>query len=329
MKFLNHEIEPLGMGCWPIGGAMFAGDESVGYTNVDDAESVRTVHAAYDLGIRLFDTAAAYGAGHAERILATALKDRPDAVITTKIGIPIDEDTKQLSFEGFGPGDVAPAVDACLHRLGRDHIAAVFLHLNELPAAEAEPMFDELEKSVASGKIGAYGWSTDFSASIDAVADRPGFDAVQHAMNVLVDVPRVQGVVAKHGLPALIRSPLAMGVLSGKYDASTVMPADDIRGTANVKTDYYLAGRVNPEMLANLTAVRELLTIGGRSLVQGALGWLWAKSDLNVPIPGARTVGQIEGIAGALRFGALPDDVMAEIETLIEREPADTPDRAR
>ncbi|MEM9629566.1 MAG: aldo/keto reductase, partial [Pseudomonadota bacterium] len=75
--------------------------------------------------------------------------------------------------------------------------------------------------------------------------------------------------------------------------------------------------------------VRDLLTADGRTLVQGALGWLWAKQEHNIPIPGARTVEQINGIAGALDFGPLPNGSMIEIEKLIEREPEDAPERER
>ena len=329
MQFLDQEIVSLGMGCWPIGGAMYAGDQSVGYTGSDDRESVRTIHAALAAGITLFDTAAAYGAGHAERLLAGALADRSDALVATKIGIAIDEDTRQLTGDETDPARVLPAIDNCLRRLGRDRIDLLLLHLNSLSVTKAERLFDEMEKARQAGKIRAYGWSTDYSQHASAVAGRPGFRAVEHAMNVLVDAPRMQHVARNHGLAALIRSPLAMGLLTGKYGRGEVMPNGDIRATANMKTRYFRNGRADPAFLDRLDAVRDLLTSDGRSLVQGAIGWLWAKGDMNIPIPGARTVEQIEGIAGALAFGALPKEVMDRIEDLIEREPDDVPDRAR
>lgn len=329
MQFLDQEIVPLGMGCWPIGGAMFSGEQSLGYTNTDDGESIRTIHAALAAGITLFDTAAAYGAGHAERLLARALKDRPDALIVTKVGIDIDEASKQLTFDEFEPADVLAAVDQCLSRLGRDRIDLLLLHQNELPLPQGKAIFDEMEKARQAGKIRSFGWSTDFSASAAALAEREGFIAVEHAMNVFFDAPRMQSTIRENGLTALIRSPLAMGLLGGKYGAQDVIPAGDIRATANPVTDYFTNARANPALLAQLDAIRDLLTIDGRSLVQGAIGWLWAKHSANITIPGARTVEQIEGIAGALAFGALPDDVMAQIETQIQRAPDDVPDRAR
>lgn len=329
MKFLGTDIAPLGMGCWPIGGPMFSGEQPLGYSNTDDAESIRTIHAALDGGIRLFDTAAAYGAGHAERLLAQALKDRPDALVVTKIGIAIDEETKQLTGDEIDPRSVIPAIDRGLRRLERDQIDILLFHQNDFPLDQALPIFDEMDKARRAGKIRAYGWSTDFPASARAVAKREGFVAVEHAMNVLLDAPKMQGVTREEGLHSLIRSPLAMGLLTGKYGRQSKMPATDIRATANPKTDYFRDARANPRFLAQFESIQELLKTGGRSQTQGALCWLWAKSAENIPIPGARTVAQMEEIAQAIEYGPLPDSIMAQIEELIERDPADAQERAR
>lgn len=327
MKFQDTDVLPLGMGCWPIGGEMFSGEASLGYTNTNDDESIRTIHAALDHGISVFDTAAAYGAGHADRLLARALKSRPDAKIISKIGIGIDEDTKQLTFGDTTPDRIIPAIDKCLDRLGRDCIDMMLLHDNTLPIAQAGLVFDEMEKARQMGKISGFGWSTDFSDSAKAVAGRSGFGAIEHAMNVFVDVPRIQQVVKETDKIALIRSPLAMGLLSGKYQSGVKIPSGDIRGGSNLVIEYFKDGQANPEFLEKLEAVRELLMVGGRSLVQGSIGWLWAKGHQNLPIPGARNVEQIEGIAAALEYGALPDDIMTQIEDLLPRPALDTPEQ--
>lgn len=329
MQFLEKEIVPLGLGCWPIGGEMYSGKEPLGYTNIDDDESIRTIHAALAGGITLFDTAPAYGAGHAERLLARALKHRPDTLIATKLGVAIDEKSKQLTGNESDPKSVLPAIEESLMRLGRDRIDLLLLHLNSLSVAEAENIFDEVEKAVQSGKVRSYGWSTDFSKSAAAFAARPNFSTIEHAMNAIYDAPGMQSVVRQTGLTALIRSPLAMGLLSGRFDAGHTLRPDDVRATTAPRTDYFKGGRANPKFLSKLDAIRELLTTDGRDLIQGALGWLWAKGDRNIPIPGAHTVKQMEGITQALDFGALPAKVMAEIESLIKPESEDTPDRAR
>lgn len=328
MKFLDQEIAPLGMGCWPIGGAMFSGSQSLGYTQVDDDTSIRTIHAALASGIRLFDTAAAYGAGHSERLLGCALERRPDAIVVTKIGISIDEQSKQISFSPYVKEAVEPAIEDSLLRLKRDCIDVVLLHLNEMPVSEAAAIFDELDRIRELGKIRAYGWSTDFSEKANAMAERIGFKAVEYAMNVFFNAPRMQKVARESGLLSLIRSPLAMGLLSGKYDSATVMPPDDIRATSEDWMEYFKDGHANQDLVKTIDAVRELLTSDGRTMVQGALGWLWGQGAANVPIPGARTPDQIEGLASAVQKGALSENTLAEIESLIDRDP-DEPDRSR
>ncbi|UHD43883.1 aldo/keto reductase [Aureimonas altamirensis] len=322
MKFLDQEIASLGMGCWPVGGPMFGGEGfgycgTLGYANADDDESVRTIHAALANGITLFDTAAVYGAGHAERLLAKALRGRHDALVVTKIGMLIDEETKTLLGEETDPAAVMPAIDRSLARLNRDHLDIVLLHLNALPVSKADPIFDAMAGAIRAGKVRAYGWSTDLVGNVQAVRDRDGFVAVEHASNVLLDAPLMRAEVESAGLYALIRSPLGMGLLSGKYDESTQMPASDIRSTGNTVTAYFRNGRPNREYVDKINRVRDLLQTGARSLVQGALGWLWAKSERNIPVPGARTVAQIEGIAGALAHGALPEAIVSQIDALI------------
>lgn len=326
MKFLDQTISPLGMGCWPIGGAMYAGTQSLGYTQVDDDMSMRSIHAALAGGFTLFDTAAAYGAGHAERLLGRALQQRADALIVTKIGIGINEANRQIAFDPYAADMVAPAVEGSLRRLNRDCIDVVLLHLNELPVPEASPIFDALDQLVQLGKIRAYGWSTDYSDSAAALAPRANFKAVEYASNVFYNTPRMQKVVAEHDLHSLIRSPLAMGLLSGKYDSSSVIPAEDIRATNAVWMGYFKDGGANPDFVKTLDTIKELLASDGRSLVQGALGYLWTKSAMHIPIPGARTPEQIEGLAEALAFGGLSQNVVAEIDALAKPQ-TDEPER--
>ncbi len=318
MKFLNSEISPLGIGCWPIGGKMFAANgQSLGYSNSDDSESIKAIHAALANGITLFDTAAAYGAGHSERLLAKALKNHPDAIVVTKIGIGIDESSKTLTGEELAPSTVMPAINNCLKRLDRESIDLLLLHPNDVPLEQATLIFDEMEKARAIGKVRAFGWSTDFIENVNAMKDRTGFAAVEHAMNVFMDAPDMQAIVHQNNLSTLIRSPLAMGLLSGKYTIDSKLPSNDIRATNQGWAKYYIDGKPNPDYINRFDAVRELLQTGERTPVQGALAWLWAKSPMNIPVPGARTVEQVEGLASALAFGPLPSDTMKEISALI------------
>lgn len=325
MQMFETTIPPLGLGCWPLGGPFFAGEKPLGYANASDEEAVRTIHAAYDAGIRLFDTAAVYGAGNAERLLGETLHDRPDALIVTKIGIAFDEETRQVTGDETDPAQVRPAVERCLRRLRRDRIDLLLLHQNALPLAQARPIFEEMGRLREAGLVRAFGWSTDFPASVDAMVDTAGFEAVEFAANVFVDVPTMQGTVDRTGMLGLIRSPLAMGVLGGRYDGNSTMEPTDIRSTNEDWKAYFRNGRVEPDFLRQLDAVRELLQTGGRTLTQGSLGWLMARSDRYVPVPGARTPAQIVDSAQALQHGPLPDDVMQQIEAVLDRPPEGPP----
>jgi aryl-alcohol dehydrogenase-like predicted oxidoreductase len=109
-----------------------------------------------------------------------------------------------------------------------------------------------------------------------------------------------------------------MGLLTGKYTAkSKKLGPDDVRGIAPSWMTLFKDGKATPEALEKLAAVREILTKDGRTLAQGALGWIWARSQQTIPIPGFRTVAQVEENAGALDLGPLPKDDADEVAAII------------
>lgn len=325
MKILDTDVPRIGMGCWAIGGPFSAGDESWAYSNTDDRQSERAIHAALDAGVLLFDTAPAYGAGHSERLLGKALKNHHDALVVTKLGVAINSERREVIGEDSDAHSVASAVDASLERLQREHIDVLLLHLNSLSIDKAGAIFDAMEKVVQAGKVRTFGWSTDYPASVKAMASRPNFTMIEHGMNIFMDVPTIQSTAESTGLTALIRSPLAMGVLTGKYGASSRMPENDIRSTGAPWMEYFENGQPSPRYLANLERIRELLRSNGRTLAQGALCWLLAKREFNLPVPGARTAEQALENAGAIQAGPLPENIMHQIEALIDREPEGVP----
>jgi aryl-alcohol dehydrogenase-like predicted oxidoreductase len=321
----GQTIPALGLGCWAIGGPFYSGQAPLGWGDVDDAQSIRAIRRAVDLGIRFFDTAQAYGTGHSEEVLGQALTSSPDVMIGTKIGVGIDPQTRQITGNDIASAAIESSINASLRRLQRETIDLVHLHLNSLPVAEAEQLFDKLDAQKAKGKIGAYGWSTDYPERAEAFAARQNFVSVQHAMNVFFKASALLPVIEQHGLLSINRSPLAMGLLSGKYVPGIAMDRNDIRSQTMDWMGYFKDGTVAPDYASQLDAVRGLLLTGGRTLVQGAIGWLWARSPRTLPIPGFRTAEQVNDLAGALEKGPLPDSVMAEIERVIIREPEGEP----
>jgi len=315
------EVSALGLGCWAIGGPFWAGEIPLGWGEVDDNESIRAIHAALDMGINFFDTANVYGAGHSERILGRALAGRrSQVVIATKFNAVFDEKTRQVIGADASPEGIRRACEDSLRRLNTDYIDLYQFHDNGYPADQAGPVRETLEELVKEGKIRFYGWSTDFPDRAEVFAQGPHCTAVQFQLNVLDDNPAVIALCEKYNLAAINRGPLAMGLLTGKYTLQTRVSADDVRGEKSPEwMRYFRDGRPNPEWLAKVEAIREILTSGGRTLAQGALAWLWARSPQNIPIPGFRTVMQVQENAAAMQFGPLTPQQMREIDAILGR----------
>jgi len=315
------EVSALGMGCWAIGGPFWSGQTPHGWGEVDDEESIRALRRSLEMGVNFFDTANVYGAGHSERVLARAFNGmRSQVVIATKFNAVFDETTRQVTGADTSPAGIRRACEESLRRLESDYIDLYQFHDNGFPAKDADPVRETLEELVREGKIRAYGWSTDFPDRAEVFAKGPNCTAIQLELNVLDDNADVLALCEKHDLAAINRGPLAMGLLTGKYTPESKPSIDDVRGERSPEwMKYFVGGRPNPEGLLRVDAVREVLTSNGRSLAQGALAWLWARSEKTVPIPGFRTVAQVEDNCGALEKGPLSREQFEEIERILER----------
>ncbi|ADN02576.1 aldo/keto reductase [Spirochaeta thermophila] len=311
-------VSALGLGCWPMGGVAYRDEKPDGYAGADDRESIRAIHAAIDAGITFFDVADCYGAGHGEEVLGKALKGRRDrVVIGTKFGNLFNESTRTLQGENVSPGYIRRALEASLRRLKTDYIDVYQIHTWSMNLADVGPCLDTLDALVDEGKIRTYGWSTDLLEGAMLIAARPKASVMQYQCNILFHDDRLIRYCEEHRLAGLNRSPLGMGLLSGKYRPGDRMPEGDIRGQRIEWMQYYRDGRPNETLLEKLEAVREILTRDGRSLVQGAIAWLWAKSPVNIPIPGFKNTAQALELAGAMEKGPLRPEDMAEIEGLL------------
>ena len=316
------QVSGMGVGCWAIGGPAWFGDVPAGWGDVDDEESILAIHHALNLGITFFDTADAYGAGHSESVLGRALAGHRDqVVIATKFGNTFDESTRQRTGTDASPGYIRQACAASLRRLNTDYIDLYQFHLNGYDPVEAPAVRDVLEELVAEGKIRCYGWSTDFPDRARVFAGGRNCATAQFQMNVLDDAGPMVSLCEELDLGGINRGPLAMGLLTGKYRADSKLASDDIRGeNSPAWMKYFKDGQPSPEWLNRLKAIREVLTRGGRTLPQGALGWLWARSEHTIPIPGFKSVAQIAENCAAMQFGPLDSEQMKEIDGLLERQ---------
>jgi aryl-alcohol dehydrogenase-like predicted oxidoreductase len=288
---------------------------------VDDEESIRAIHAALDRGVNFFDTANVYGAGHSERVLGRAFSGRrSEVVIATKFNSVFDETTRQVTGSDSSPEGIRKACEDSLRRLDTDYIDLYQFHDNGYPADKAAPVRETLEDLVQEGKIRAYGWSTDFVDRATVFAEGENCTSIQVELNVIDDNPEMVAFCEQQDLAAINRGPLAMGLLTGKYSPQTVVATDDVRGQKSPDwMKYFKDGQPNPEWMARREAIVGILTSEGRTVAQGALAWLWGRTQQTLPIPGFRTVAQVEENAGAMDFGPLNPQQMEQIESILDR----------
>lgn len=314
------EVSVLGMGCWAIGGptqtSVPDGSEHFGWGDVDDDESIRAIHAALAAGVTFFETSDVYGAGHSERVLGRALAGRRgEAIIATKFGFTFDEYTHRMLGRDASPEYIRRACEGSLSRLQTDYLDLYLLHVGEYDPAYLDDVCDVLEKLVTAGKIRAYGWCTwpDKVEAAKIFVARPHCAAIEYILNVLEDSQDMLALCEAHNLASINTAPLAMGLLSGKFTQETRFPYNDVRRHWNFTTG------AEAERLKKVEQLREILTADGRTLAQGALGWLWARSEHVIPIPGFKTVKQVEENAAAMQYGPLSQRQMERIDELLGR----------
>ena len=314
----NLVVSPLGLGCWAIGGPFTMFGQQDGWGDVDDAESVRAIRRAVDLGVTLFDTADAYGTGHSEEVLGQALAGvRQQVVLATKGGFVYDRETRSLTGQDWSPAYIRRALEASLARLGTDYVDLYQLHTGTIPDEAVEPAFDEMERLKIEGKLLSYGWSTYTRDNVEKFAAKTRGTVIQTKANLFSYDADLEQACEQHGFACLNNSPLAMGFLSGKFSQETRFAQNDVRASAFDWTEYFEDGKPRAAFLARMAHMREVLESDGRTPAQGALAWLWAKSAVNIPIPGFKSVAQAEENARAIQFGPLSAAQLRQIDELL------------
>ncbi|NOT05101.1 MAG: aldo/keto reductase [Anaerolineales bacterium] len=317
----NLEVSAMGLGCWAMGGPWDwleanGSMEPVGWGQVDDAESIRAIHYALEAGINFFDTAANYGCGRSERVLGQALAGRRDKVIlATKFGYVVDEEKRIVSETD----DIVPRIrqecEDSLRRLKTDYIDLYQFHKYDYPIKKTAEVCDVLEKLVDEGKIRWYGWSTDDPEGAQVFAQGPHCTAIQLLLHMAYDVPQMLAVCEEHDQASIIRSPLGMGMMTGKMNRDSTFPEDDIRHSWDLRAE-------RPTLnIQRVEAVRKMFADAGdvRTQAQIALAWIWTRSDRAIPIPGFKTVAQVKENIQAMEFGLLSKEQMIKIDEIYER----------
>lgn len=278
---------------------------SVAYAGAgsDDAESIRTVHRAIDLGVTLIDTAEVYGPYVNEELLARALRGRRDQVVlATKFGLISHTGRDGLDSS---PANVRLAVDGSLRRLETDHIDLYYQHRLDRQTPIEETM-SALAELVAEGKIRHIGLSEVGVDTIRRAHAVHPITAVQSEYSLWTrdQEPAILPLLRELGIGFVAYSPLGRGFLTGTVRSSEELPDSDYR-----KTNPRFFDENFQHNLRCADEVREISADVGATAAQVALAWLLAKGPDIVPIPGTKRVTRLEENVGADAIELTPDQL--------------------
>jgi aryl-alcohol dehydrogenase-like predicted oxidoreductase len=295
------DITPIGFGAWALGGGGWAS----GWGPQDDAESISAIHRALDLGINWIDTAAVYGLGHSEEIVAAALAGRPDKpYVFTKCSLVWDE-TRRISHS-LKAASVRREAEASLRRLGVDCIDLYQIHSPALPSNGPSPDVEEGWQTLIDlqheGKVRHIGVSNFDVARLERAAALAPVASLQPPYSMLRRgiEQEILPYCGRHNIGVIAYSPMASGLLSGAMTRERIatMPPDDWRKTQNREFQ-------EPRLTRNLRLVERLRDIGnryGRSPGEVAIAWTLRHPNVTAAIVGARSAAQVDGFIGAADF---------------------------
>jgi len=314
-------LSPLGFGCWAIGGEFYLFGQYDGWGDIDDNESILAIRKGYELGVTFFDTADVYGTGHSETILGKAVKPfRHKVALATKFGYTYNEELKEVNGTNVTKKYIRQALLSSLKRLDTDYIDLYQLHVGDISKEELFELIDTFEELVKEGLILSYGWSSGNEELLSQFAKNSNASAIQHRYNIFEGNKNLISLAEKNNLLSIVNSPLAMGLLTGKYLPTSKIQGKDVRSSGFDWVPYFKNGKPDKTYTDKLSAIREILTSDGRTLTQGALAWLWGVSKNNLPIPGFKNCKQAEENAKAISFGPLNKLQMDTINDLINNQ---------
>lgn len=294
------DVSAIGLGCMNLSHAYGVPPER--------ADAVALLNRALDLGVTLLDTAALYGGGANETLLAEAVMHRRrEFVLASKCVLDLRDGQRILDGS---PAAIAASLDRSLARLRTDHIDLYYLHRLD-PAVPVEESVGALVLAKEAGKIGAIGLSEVSAATIERAHAVHPITAVQSEYSPMVRNPEVAVLEAckRLGIGFVAFSPVARGMLAGSVREDSYAP-NDIR-TAMPRFR-------EPNLAHNLQAVaafERLAAEAGATASQLALGWLLSRGDHVVPIPGTRSIAHLEENLATLAIDFDPA-LLARIDSL-------------
>jgi aryl-alcohol dehydrogenase-like predicted oxidoreductase len=282
---LRRQVSAVGLGCWQLG---------ADWGNVDESDALAVLHAAADAGVTFFDTADVYGDGRSERLVGQFRAERADdgIFVATKMGRRLEQLPENYVAANFDAWN-----DRSRTNLNMDTLDLVQLHCPPTPVYSTDAVYDALDSLVERGRIGAYGVSVETCEEALTALARPHVATVQIILNCLRLKPleQVLPAAASVGAGIIVRVPLASGLLSGKYTASTTFGADDHRNYNRQGAAFDVGETFSGVPFeVGLEAVDRLRGVlpAEQTLAQFALRWILDQPGVSVVIPGARNPQQ-------------------------------------
>lgn len=293
----GRTISAIGLGTWQLG---------ADWGDVSEDDALAVLAASVDRGVTFFDTADVYGDGRSEALIGRFLAEHPGHGITvaTKMGRREAQEP-----ENYTPENFRAWTDRSRANLGVDTLDLVQLHCPPTAVIESDATYDALDALVADGAIAAYGVSVETTAQALAAIARPNVTNVQIIVNPfrLKPLDEVLPAAEAANVAIFARVPLASGLLSGKYTASTTFAANDHRAY-NRHGEAFDRGETfsGVDYEVGLAAASALAAAvpDGVSLPAATLAWIASRPGITSVIPGARNVRQAQSNADA---GALLD----------------------
>ena len=302
----GRDIGAVGLGAWQLG---------ADWGEVSEDDALGTLDAALAAGVTFIDTADVYGDGRSEQIIGRLLRERPDAGLTvaTKMGRRVVQDPAFYTLDNFRAW-----TDRSRGNLGVETLDLVQLHCPPEAVYSSPDVYEALDTLVAEKRIAAYGVSVETCEQALTAIAHPGIASVQIILNAfrLKPLDRVLPAAVAAGVGIIARVPLASGLLSGKYDSSTVFAAGDHRNY-NRHGEAFDVGETfsGVDYETGLEAVRRLSTLvpEGVSTAQFALRWILDQPGVSVVIPGARNPQQAKANAAAASLPKLSPETHAAV----------------
>jgi voltage-dependent potassium channel beta subunit len=286
---------------------------------VEDNTAEKTIHKAYELGINFFDSANVYERGEGERVMAGALKEYPreSYVITTKAFWPMGEGPND---RGLSRKHVIEQVNASLKRMNLDYVDIFYCHRydQETPVEETLRAIDDL---IRQGKIlyaGVSEWSAAQIEEAVSVADKFLLDRivvnqpVYNMLNRYIE-KEVIPVSSKHGIGQVVFSPLAQGILTGKYKGNTI--PEDSRAS-NDDINNFMKGMLNETTFTKLEQLEKIAKELEITLPSLALAWILRQPNVASALIGASRPSQVEENVKAVEI-ELTSEVIEKIEGIL------------